>query len=123
MCGYRAYFTRAGHALARAAASITLAACLLGGTEISIAGTIAGIGTRRCADYLAAVDKHQKPAIDAYISWAQGFISAHNWLDAQGRDVSIDPDGLTYWLVDYCGTERSATFYGAVQALIGRHAR
>lgn len=86
------------------------------------AGTMSGIGAHRCSDFLAAVERGQKPAIDGYISWAQGFISAHNWL-GRGQDIAVDHHGLTYWLVDHCGTQRRDRFYAAVQAFIRRHAR
>lgn len=95
--------------------------CLL--AAAAPAATVSGIGARDCRDFLHAVDRGQKPAIDGYVSWAQGFLSAFNWLDAEGRSVTADPHGLTYWLVDYCGQHRGAPFYAAVQAFVEHHAR
>lgn len=106
-------------------ASRSLAILLLGLTMLCAASaqTVSGFGSRKCSDYLAAVSKEQKPAIDGYISWAQGFISAHNWLDPRRRDIAADPGGLTYWLVDECGRRPGQHFYEAMQAFIEAHAR
>jgi len=87
------------------------------------AQTVSGFGTRKCSDYLAAIDKGQKPAIDGYISWAQGFISAHNWLADGARDITADPAGLTYWLVEACGRNRSARFHEVTRAFLRAHQR
>lgn len=107
----------------RHAARLALAATLLALAAAAPAQTISGFGGRKCADYLGAVEKGQKAAIDGYVSWAQGYLSAWNATNAQRRDVQADPDGLTYWLIDYCGQARGDAFYAAVQAFVAVHAR
>lgn len=84
--------------------------------------TMSGIGARKCHDFLAAVDTGQKQAIDGYVSWAQGFISGFNWINEDERDLAVDPGSLTYWLVDYCGANRSDAYFEAVQAFVRRNA-
>ena len=92
-------------------------------TACATAQTVSGFGAHKCKDYLAAVEKGQKAAIDGYISWAQGYLSAWNATNPERRDVQADPDGLTYWLVDRCGQSRAESFYAAVRAFISVHAR
>lgn len=70
-----------------------------------------------------AVRHNSEVALNGYISWAQGFISAHNGLKSQERDVIIDHSGLAYYLSDYCGGHPQASFYGAVQRLIAEPTR
>ncbi len=86
------------------------------------AATISGAGGKRCGDYLQAINLKSEVAINGYISWAQGFLSGYNWLNRRGRDIAIDPGGLNYSLVNYCGTHKDTLFYKAVQQLTGEHA-
>jgi hypothetical protein len=81
------------------------------------ATTISGAGGKRCGDFLQAVELKSEVAINGYVSWAQGFLSGYNWLNAQGRDIAIDPSGLNYALVNYCGAHKDTPFYQAVQQL------
>lgn len=87
------------------------------------AATASGIGAHTCGDYLHAVDRGQKIAIDSYVSWTQGFISAYNWLNTEHHDVAVDAGALTYWLIDYCSGTRGSSFFSAVQELIRRNTR
>jgi len=86
-----------------------------------LATTVSGNGTKSCGDFVGYINTGDKTGADAFISWAQGFISAYNWANPKGRDVQIDPGSLTYALVDYCGANPSKHFYNAIKNLIEQY--
>ncbi len=65
----------------------TIKLAVLGGVMAMLsavsAQTVSGSGARRCGDFLEAVRHNSGVAINGYLSWAQGFISAHDWLKSQ----------------------------------------
>ena len=87
------------------------------------AQTASGIGTTRCDDFMAAVERGSQPAVDGYLSWAQGYISGFNAANAARRQVQIDHVGLGQWLVDYCAGHGHNRFFEAVNDAIAVHAR
>ncbi len=97
-------------------------AVLLGGLPLAAqATTVSGNGTKSCGDFVGYINTGDQAGADAFISWAQGFISAYNWANDQGRNVQIDPGGLTYLLVEYCGANPSKHFYDAVKDVIEQY--
>jgi hypothetical protein len=102
---------------------ISVPTLLFLGSVTLAAQTMSGNGAKQCGDFMQAVRLKSDIAINGYISWAQGFISGFNWANVSGKDVIIDPAGLKYWLVNYCGTEPEVSFYQAVQQLISEQAR
>ena len=87
------------------------------------AATISGAGGKHCGDFLQAIELKSEVAINGYVSWAQGFLSGYNWLNAKGRDIAIDPAGLNYALINYCSAHKDTQFYEAVQQLTGDHSK
>jgi hypothetical protein len=82
------------------------------------AATVQGIGSRDCTAYSRSTEIGSKEAIDAYVAWTQGYISAWNSLNSRGSDIAVDSGALVYWLGNYCGGQPSSSFYQAVQAFI-----
>lgn len=87
------------------------------------AQTISGGGAKQCGDFIQAVTLKSDVAINGFISWAQGYLSAYNAINPEGRDVAIDPSGLQYWLSDHCSKNREESFFRAVQQLAAELAR
>lgn len=96
---------------------------LLGLTALpSAAGTVHGIGSRDCEAFMRAVEIQSNEAIDAYISWAQGYLSGFNATNDRRADIRIDHGSLTYWLIGHCGGSRQTKFFEAVQTLVSQQA-
>jgi hypothetical protein len=89
----------------------------------SPAQTISGIGARDCRALSFALDRESSEALDSYVAWSQGFISAFNWSNVRQRDVRIDASGLLHWLGQYCRANPDQSVYLAVQELIQLNAR
>ena len=79
--------------------------------------TISGIGTRDCKAFLFALEKQSEEAIDAYLSWSQGFISGANVVSEGALDVQIDHGGLLHALANSCRARPKQRIYEAIQEL------
>ena len=82
-----------------------------------------GIGARDCTAFNAALEKESELAIDAYVAWSQGFISAFNWANVKQLSVRIDAAGVLNWLGQYCAANPRARVFQAVQEIIRLNAR
>jgi hypothetical protein len=103
------------------AMTLLLAACAC---PASANETIAsGIGARDCVAFNAALEKDSELAIDAYVAWSQGFISAFNWANVKQLTVRIDAAGVLSWLGQYCAANPRARVFRAVQEIIRLNAR
>ena len=89
----------------------------------ALAQTVSGAGTKSCRALLQAAEMESKQAVDTYVSWSQGFVSAYNWANPGRRQVRVDHAGLLLWLIEYCTANPTEKFYEAVQAAIHQHAR
>ena len=87
------------------------------------AQTMSGVGAHRCKAFSYAASKDSKVAIDAYVAWSQGFISAFNWANVRQQDVQIDAPGIIDYLAQYCSGNPETRIYTAVQELIRLNAR
>ncbi len=87
--------------------------------SIACAGSVSGSGARSCGDFIGYINTEDQAGVDSFISWAQGFISAINWVE--GRDLQIDAGGLTYALVNECGNTPGKRFYEAVIGVVRRY--
>lgn len=87
------------------------------------AQTISGAGARDCRAFAFALDKESSAALDSYVAWSQGFISAFNWSNVRQHDVRIDASALLHWLGQYCRANPDQSVYVAVQELIKLNAR
>ena len=103
--------------------SLLTAWLLLALSPLAAAQTISGIGARSCSAYSQAAELKSEAALDAYLAWGQGFISAFNWSNARKANVSIAHAGLTYWLLEWCARNPDRQFYEALQESIRVHAR
>jgi hypothetical protein len=83
----------------------------------AVAQTISGNGAKECGVYIQAVKVKSDIAINGFVSWAQGYLSAVNATGTSSRDIAIDPAGLNYWLTSYCGSHQNDSFFSAVQRL------
>lgn len=83
-----------------------------------LAATIQGIGGRDCTAFMRSTEIGSEQAIDAYVAWSQGYLSAWNDLNSLGSDVVVDHAGLVYWLTTYCGGKPETPFYEAIKAFI-----
>lgn len=102
----------------RAALVVALAAGLTPGAE---AQTVSGIGARECGAFSRALQIESEAAVDAYLAWAQGYLSGVN-ASARGElDIRIDHAGLLHWLATWCGGHPDAYFYEAVAAVVDAH--
>ncbi len=90
-------------------------------SSVVSAVTVSGNGTRSCGDYVGYINTGDTAGADAFISWAQGFISAYNWANGKGYDVHIDPGSLTYLLADYCRANPEKHFYEAVKDAVEQY--
>ena len=91
---------------------------------VSADATIAsGIGARDCMAFNAALEKESELAIDAYVAWSQGFISAFNWANVKQLSVRIDAAGVLNWLGQYCAANPRVRVFQAVQEIIRLNAR
>ena len=102
---------------------ICLSSFVFGVATQGEAQTVSGAGTKSCRALLQAAEMESRQAIDSYISWSQGFVSAYNWANPNRRQVRLDHAGLLHWLLQYCTANPSEKFYQAVQAAILLHAR
>ena len=100
-----------------------LAAALLLGATSSAAQTVSGVGARDCSAWNFALDKESDVAIDAYVAWSQGFVSAFNWANAAGHAVRIDGPGIINFLAEYCQANPHAPVHEAVRELVRVNAR
>ncbi len=82
-----------------------------------------GIGARDCTAFNAALEKDSALAIDAYVAWSQGFISAFNWANVKQLTVRIDAAGVLNWLGQYCAANPRTRVFQAVQEIIRLNAR
>jgi len=82
-----------------------------------------GIGARDCSAFNAALEKDSELAIDAYVAWSQGFISAFNWANVKQLTVRIDAAGVLNWLGQYCAANPRTRVFQAVQEIIRLNAR
>lgn len=80
--------------------------------------TASGIGARDCSAFSFALERDSEAALDAYVSWAQGFIAGFNWANVRQRNVEVDAAGLINWLGQYCGAHPASGVYAAIQELI-----
>lgn len=99
---------------------VVLAACA---TRPALAQTAAGIGTRPCSAFRVAVEEQTNAALDAYVSWTQGFISGFNWADVRQRDLRVEPVDIINWLGSFCAANPDRRIYDAIQQLIQLEAR
>src|SRR5262245_1161042 len=82
-----------------------------------------GIGSQSCGEFVEAVEGSQSNLADegdryAFVSWAQGYLSAYNALARSESLGSTDRAGLQLWLYDYCRVHQLESFNIAVNALI-----
>jgi len=84
------------------------------------AQSISGVGARPCRAFNLALAQDSDAALDAYVSWAQGFISAFNWSNVRAIDVSVDAGGIIQWLADYCGRAPEVRVHTALEHLVAR---
>ena len=90
-------------------------------TSAASAQTVSGIGARECGAFNRALEIESEAAVDAYLAWAQGYVSGVN-ASARGEiDVRIDHAGLLHWLATWCGGHSDARFYEAVTAVVDAH--
>ena len=87
------------------------------------AQTMSGVGGRDCEAFNFALEQDSEVAIDSYVAWTQGFISAFNWTNPRQRDVRVDSGAIVLWLGQFCAANPSAGIYRAVQELIANNAR
>lgn len=95
--------------------------CALSAT--ATAQTVSGIGARECSAFTFALERDSDAALDSYVAWAQGFISAFNWANARRHDVRIDAAGIINALGTYCAANPGAGVYTALQELIRLNSR
>ena len=107
----------------RRASRLLLLVGLLLLQHVAPAQTVSGVGARRCEAFLVATGKNSDEALDAYVSWSQGFISGFNWSNVRQRDLRIDAAAILVSLGEYCSANPGGTVFEAVQFLIGRNAR
>lgn len=107
----------------RVAAGILLAGLVCAPTAQADGATASGVGARRCSAFGAALERDSAAALDAYVSWSQGFIAGFNWSNVRQRNVSIDAAAIINWLGQYCAARPTALVFDAVQELIRRNAR
>jgi len=89
--------------------------------SVADAQTVSGIGTRECRAYSRALEIDSEAAIDAYLAWAQGYLSGVNASSGAGTDIRIDHAGLLHWLATWCGGAPDAFFYEALAAVVEAH--
>ncbi len=87
------------------------------------AQTVSGVGARDCSAFLFALEKESDLALDSYVAWSQGYISAFNWSNVRSLDMRIDATALLHWLGQYCRANPQRSVYAAVQELIRINAR
>ncbi|MGR8918291.1 MAG: hypothetical protein ACU85V_01640 [Gammaproteobacteria bacterium] len=87
------------------------------------AQTVSGSGARDCSAFNFAAERDATEALDSYVAWSQGYLSAFNWANARGRDVRVDAAALLAWLGRYCAANPRRPVYEAVQSLISENAR
>ncbi|MGE0482531.1 MAG: hypothetical protein AB7Q81_00180 [Gammaproteobacteria bacterium] len=85
--------------------------------------TASGIGARPCRAFSDALERDSAIALDAYVSWSQGFIAGFNWSNARQVKVEVDAAGIINWLGQYCATNPQARVFTGVQELIRLNAR
>lgn len=83
-----------------------------------LAQTASGVGARKCSAFSVAVEKDSSEALNAYVSWAQGFISGYNWANNQRDDIRIDPAAMINALSQLCAANPTARIHTAVGKLI-----
>ena len=97
------------------------AVCLvlsLFGVEALHAQTVSGIGTRRCEAFNRALEKNSEAAIDAYLAWAQGYLSGVNSHANLARDIQIDHGGLLHWLATQCKAAPRDLYVEALEGIV-----
>ena len=97
--------------------ALVMLACMLACVPGATAQTISGVGARDCPAYLFALDKESDEAIDSYVAWAQGFVSATNVARAPRRDLRLDADSIVVWIGQFCAANPKAAVFDALRAL------
>ncbi len=87
------------------------------------AQTVSGIGARECRALSFALEKESDAAVDAYVAWAQGFISGFNWSNVRRQDVRIDAVAILDVMARYCAANPGHHVHAAVRELIRLNAR
>lgn len=97
--------------------AVCLALSLIGVQALE-AQTVSGIGTRRCEAFNRALEKNSEAAIDAYLAWAQGYLSGVNTHADLTRDIQIDHGGLLHWLATECKAAPRELYVEALKAIV-----
>ena len=87
------------------------------------AQTVSGVGARDCRAFSAALELDSELALDSYVAWSQGYISAFNWTNPRASNIRIDAAALLNWLGPWCAANPQHGVYTAVQELIRLNAR
>lgn len=87
------------------------------------AQTVSGVGARDCHAFSAALELDSELALDSYVAWSQGYISAFNWTNPRASNIRIDAAALLNWLGPWCAANPQHGVYAAVQELIRLNAR
>lgn len=110
--------TTAANRLRQSLATLATCACLAAATFDVGAQTVSGIGTRRCEAFNRALEMNSEAAIDAYLAWAQGYLSGVNTNARLARDIQIDHGGLLHWLANHCKGAPRDLYVEAVQGIV-----
>ena len=87
------------------------------------AQTVSGVGARDCRAFGVALEKDSEQALDSYVAWSQGYISAFNWTNPRQSDIRVDAAAVINWLGTWCAANPERGVYDAVQELIRLNAR
>lgn len=82
-----------------------------------------GIGARDCSAFDTALAQESEAALDAYVAWAQGFVSGFNWANVRQLNVTLDAPSMLNAMADFCHRHPESKMFSAMQDLIGRNAR
>lgn len=96
----------------------TIAMSLMVLPSLASTQTVSGIGTRRCEAFNRALEKNSEAAIDAYLAWAQGYLSGVNTHAELARDIQIDHGGLLHWLSNYCQSSPNVLYVEALAQIV-----
>ena len=102
-------------------AALLVLTVVLSGQEAG-AQTISGIGARDCRAFSAALEIESDQALDSYVAWTQGYISARN-ASKRGADVRLDPSSIIVWLGQFCAANPTARVFDGVTTLLEQSAR
>lgn len=95
------------------------AAALAHAGETAVPPQAMGQGRTPCAEFTKLVDGDWSHPLNAlnfhgYVSWAQGYLSAHP--SRAGAAGAPTTDEVKLWLADYCRDHADTSFQGAVEA-------